>query len=237
MNVQGLFDELRAYCQRNADDKVVEKYGRYFKEGFDAYGLTSELMTAKADEILAREDISLEIVLELNPLLIETGKYEETSFAYLLTKAFEKEFTRDTFDAIENWFQIGIVNWGHTDVICSELISGFLIKKMVNISDFDAWKVAENKFQRRAVPVSLIKPMKKGLEIPVLLEYIDSMMLDKERVVHQSLGWLIRECWKKQPEVVEVFLHKWKATAPRLIFQYATEKMSKEYRVQFRKPK
>ena len=79
--------------------------------------------------------------------------------------------------------------------------------------------------------------MKKGLEVSTILAYIDSMMLDNERVVHQGLGWLIRECWNKQPEVVENFLHKWKATAPRLIFQYATEKMSKEYRVQFRKPK
>lgn len=237
MNAKDLFDELRAYCQANADVKVVEKYSRYFKEGFDAYGLTSELMTKKADEVVSREGMNLNLVLEVAPLLIKTGKYEETSFAYLFCKAFEKDFTRETFDAIEKWFSVGIINWGHTDVICSDLIPYFLEKQLVTINDFDTWKVADNKFQRRAVPVSLIKPMKKGLDIPMLLDYIDSMMLDKERVVHQGLGWFIRECWKKQPEVVETFLHKWKATAPRLIFQYATEKMSKEYRVQFRKPK
>ena len=34
---------------------------------------------------------------------------------------------------------------------------------------------------------------------------------------------------------VEEFLMKWKDTAARLIFQYATEKMSKEYRLKFRR--
>jgi 3-methyladenine DNA glycosylase AlkD len=62
-------------------------------------------------------------------------------------------------------------------------------------------------------------------------------MTDKERVVHQGLGWFLREAWKRYPEPVEEFLMKWKDTAARLIFQYATEKMSKEYREKFRRTK
>ena len=131
----------------------------------------------------------------------------------------------------------GVNNWAITDAISGELIPYFIKQKIVTLDDFVTWRDAANKFQRRAVPVSLIKPFKAGFELMPLLEFIDPLMMDTERVVHQGLGWFLRECWKKQPEPVEEFLHKRKNDAARLIFQYATEKMTKEYRQQFRKEK
>ena len=62
-------------------------------------------------------------------------------------------------------------------------------------------------------------------------------MLDPERVVQQGLGWFLREAWKKTPAPVEAYLTGWKDTAPRLIFQYATEKMSAADRARFRRAK
>jgi 3-methyladenine DNA glycosylase AlkD len=63
------------------------------------------------------------------------------------------------------------------------------------------------------------------------------MMMDPERVVHQGLGWFLREAWKKQAEPAENFLLKWKDSAARLIFQYATEKMALNEKSRFRKEK
>jgi hypothetical protein len=51
------------------------------------------------------------------------------------------------------------------------------------------------------------------------------------------VGWFLREAWKIEPEPVEAFLLKYKNTAPRLIFQYATEKMTKEGKERFRRDK
>ena len=70
-----------------------------------------------------------------------------------------------------------------------------------------------------------------------MLAFIEPMMKDDERVVHQGLGWFLREAWKIDPEPVEVFLLKWKDISARLIFQYATEKMTKENKERFRKSK
>nr|WP_321450715.1 DNA alkylation repair protein [uncultured Carboxylicivirga sp.] len=232
-----LFDEIRAFCIAKSDPKNVEKYSRYFKEGFDSYGVSFENTQAKVDELYSRSEINLALILQSAHLLVPTGKYEETSFAFALVNKYKKEFTHHTFASIESWFQIGINNWAHTDMICGELLSYFINKEIVRIDDFRSWRVAKNKFQRRAVPVSFIKPFKKGFELKPLLEFIDPLMMDTERVVHQGLGWFLRECWKKQPEPVEKFLHKWKNDAARLIFQYATEKMTKEYRLNFRKEK
>jgi len=237
MHPQQLFDDIRAYCIRHQDAGIVAKYSRYFKEGFDAYGLTQELLERKCKVILSLKGVDLQCVLETSHLLVASGKYEETSFAYLLTKFFIKEFDRSTFYEIQRWFSIGIINWAHTDVICSELLPHFIRENIISLHDFESWRNSDNKFQRRAVPVTFIKPFKEGYELLPLLDFVDYLMLDRERVVHQGLGWFLRECWKKQPEPIETFLHKWKNESPRLIFQYATEKMSKEYRQQFRKEK
>jgi len=235
MQPQQLFEDIRAYCLLHQNEAIVSKYARYFKEGYDAYGLSQELVEEKSKAILSQPEVNLGFVLSTSRLLIASGKYEETSFAYLLTKSFIKEFDRTTFDEIQEWFSIGIINWAHTDVIGSELLTHFVREQIVSLKDFECWRLAGNKFQRRAVPVAFIKPFKEGYALKPLLDFVDALMLDQERVVHQGLGWFLRECWKKQPQPVEAFLHKWKNDAARLIFQYATEKMSKEYRQQFRK--
>lgn len=52
-------------------------------------------------------------------------------------------------------------------------------------------------------------------------------MLDEEEGVQKGLGTLLREIWKKHPDLAETFLLKWKDKCGRKIIQYATEKMDK----------
>ena len=162
---------------------------------------------------------------------------EETSFAILLLNAFSKQFDKTTFIEIGKWFDIGITNWGHTDALCAYFFREFFKRKIIAIEDLSAWRKASNKYQRRAVPVAMIEILRAKGDFNGLLEFIDPMMPDPERVVHQGLGWFLREAWKRYPNAVEDLLMKWKDTAARLIFQYATEKMSKEERMKFRKTK
>jgi 3-methyladenine DNA glycosylase AlkD len=67
--------------------------------------------------------------------------------------------------------------------------------------------------------------------------FIEPLMMDPAREVHQGCGWFLRESWKIQPVPAEEFLLKYKDTAPRLIFQYATEKMSPAGKERFRRTK
>jgi 3-methyladenine DNA glycosylase AlkD len=221
----------------NANEAVVQKYSRYFKEGYDAFGLTHEQNTAKVNMLLDGQRVDLDLVIHAAPLLLQTGKYEETSFALLLLKAFSKQFTKETFHELGHWFEMGIRNWGHTDFICGEIISIFFKKGIITFQDLSEWRKAKNKFQRRAVAVSLIKELKTTSDYNPWLNFIEPLMMDPEREVHQGLGWFLREAWKRQPSQIETFLYKWKNIAPRLIFQYATEKMTPAEKQRFRKEK
>ena len=237
MTAKELFNDIREYCIRNADEAVVVKYSRYFREGYDAYGLSQKMVEDKAKLILADKTITIKLIAETCRLLIKTGKYEEVSFAYLLLLSFRKTFTSDTFSEIQIWFETGINNWAHTDITCSYLLFPLLHKGIIGVNSFDLWRKAKNKYQRRAVPVSLIKLLKTTDDFKPLFLFVEPLMRDPDRVVHQGVGWFIREAWKINKPETEVFLMKWKDTAPRLIFQYACEKMSAEEKLKFKRDK
>jgi 3-methyladenine DNA glycosylase AlkD len=237
MTEKELIDEIREYCLLHADQKIVKKYSHYFKEGYDAYGLVFGLITEKSAEILSRNTLTMATVLSAGNTLFRSGKYEEGSFAIWLLKGFKKQFSFSTFQGIGKWFENGISNWAHTDGICSELLSVLIRGKNIVPRDFSGWIISPLKFKRRAVPVSLLKLLNSEADLQDLFNLIEPLMTDNERVVQQGTGWFLREAWKRKPEATEQFLMKWKDLSPRLIFQYATEKMAKEHKEIFRKSK
>jgi len=237
MKAEELFEDIRKYCKANADEAIVKKYSRFFKEGYDAYGLSREKYEEKVSSILSDKKVNLKLVLSASQLLVKSGKYEETSFAIRLLKEFSEQFTAETFKAVEKWFEIGIINWGHTDVLCGMIISEFFKRNIITLDAFADWRTAKNKYQRRAVPVAMIEILKDTANYKPLFEFIEPLMMDEERMVRQGLGWFLREAWKIRKKETEAFLLKWKNKAPRLIYQYATEKMTAEEKKRFKKDK
>jgi 3-methyladenine DNA glycosylase AlkD len=234
---KALHAELIAYCKANADEALVKKYSRYFKDEYHAYGVSFPMMQAKLKSVMSEISPDLKTVLETSRLLLNGLNYEETSFALMMVKALKKDYTPETFVEIGHWFEIGIRNWAHTDALCSEILSVFLLKKIVDYKALADWRKSINKFQRRAVPVALIKLLKERADHREFYSFIEPLMMDPAREVHQGCGWFLRESWKKHPLPAEEFLLKYKDTAPRLIFQYATEKMSPANKERFRRKK
>ena len=237
MTPNDLFTNIQNFGSENSNPEIVAKYAKYFKEGYDAYGLNHEQVKGKVDEILSLPGITQEYILDTSLLLVKSPKYESTVIAIQLVLRFQKSWTIDTFNTIEHWFSVGITNWAQTDYICGELLNLFFKKKLIDLKSIEPWRTATNKFQRRAAVVCLIKPMKLSADFAPFFTFIEPMMHDPAREVHQGLGWFLRETWKKQPEPAEAFLLKYKETSPRLIFQYATEKMTAEGKERFRRSK
>lgn len=232
-----IFSQMQQYGEENRNPARVEKYSRYFKEGYDAFGLDEGLLDQKVDWLVEQPGISYGMVLEASLLLVASPKYEMAACAFKLLLKFKKEWDLRLFHTIEQWFPIGINNWAHTDYLCGELMPWLFKKRIISTDDLRDWRTSSFRFQRRASVVSLIKPMKLEQDFTPFFNFIEPMMHDPERVVHQALGWLLREMWKKQPEPVEAFLLRFRDTAPRLIFQYATEKMKPEDKLKFRRQK
>jgi 3-methyladenine DNA glycosylase AlkD len=122
-------------------------------------------------------------------------------------------------------------------MLAGEIVPPFIQKGTIPLAALESWQKGENKFQRRVSAVSLIKIMKDGGSVKALIKFVEPLMTDPAREVHQGVGWFLREAWVLDKSETEPFLTKWKDTAPRLIFQYATEKMSPAQKQKYRKSK
>ncbi len=231
--------EIRNFFIENSDPEIVKKYSRYFKGGFDGYGIEKKVFEEQQDLWIKnwKKEMSLKKYLDLGDRLMQTGKYEEESLAIVFIQSERESYTPETFDRIGEWFEMGISNWATTDVLCMLVLSTFLIDEVIPSKKLKEWNTSDSEWKRRAVPVTLVELLKEGLEPKTALPIIEPLMQDESEYVQKGIGTLLRGLWKKYPNKVEDFLLRWKDQCGRLIVQYTTEKMDKEYRKKFRKSK
>lgn len=231
--------EIIEFCNSNRDEAVIKKYSRYFKEGYNAYGIDSKILESQKTKWLDswKNEMTISDYLDLGDLLISTGKFEEADYAIQFIASKKNEFSIETFDRIGKWLENGIQNWANTDVLCMLVLPEFICNKIIEPKDFINWTKSESKWKRRAVPVTFYEVIKKDHSPESILSVIEKLMEDSEEDVQKGLGTLLREIWKKQPIIAETFLLKWKNTCGRKIIQYATEKMDKSQKAKFKKDK
>lgn len=231
--------EIRDFCITNSKQSNIDKYSRYFKEGFDGYGIDQKVYEAQRDLWVAdwQKEMTIGSYLELGDRLVQYGKYEEISFAISFLNSERANYSESTFDRIGNWFDMGISNWATTDVLCMLVLPNFLIDNIIKFDKLKEWTTSNSEWQRRAVPVTLVEMIKQDLKPETAFDLIEPLMLDDSEYVQKGIGTLMRGLWKIYPVEIEAFLLKWKDQCGRLIIQYATEKMDKEYRKKFRKKK
>ena len=239
--IKGKIKEIREFCELNSDPKIIAKYSKYFKEGFDGFGIDNKVLINQLESWSKewKEDMKLENYMDLSDELMKNGKFEEKSIAIHLVKSKKSEYTEETFDRIGKWFELGISDWATTDVLCMLVLPHFFIEHIIGFDKLKEWNSSQSEWQRRAVPVLFVElsKLKIDLKYNEAVSVIEPLMDDESEYIQKGLGTLLRELWKKQPKETEKFLYEWKDKCGRLIIRYATEKMDKEYRKKFRKAK
>lgn len=235
-----LVEEIRAYCAEHQNPALAGKWARYFSEGYDAWGLldkSNPFFTEKKEAWLAKYGgIGLRGFLDAGAALCKSGKYEEASISIGFVKAHGEAVGTEELAGLARWFDGGIRNWAHVDVLCMEVLAPAVAAGRIPLAAIGAWRASEWKYQRRASVVALIPPPKEAKRIPPLLEYVRPLMKDAEKPVQQAAGWFLREAWKIAPKPVEAFLLEQIETTPRQIVQTATERMTAEQKARFKRP-
>jgi len=233
--------EIRNFCETNSDPAIIKKYQKYFKEGYDGYGIDDKLFRNQIEVWIKlwKDEMTIDSYLNLGDELMKIGRFDEKHVAINFLKSCRTAFTKETFNRVGNWFDTGVNNWATTDVLCMIILSSMLIDKVISFKDLKTWGNAESEWKRRAVPVALVEldKLTKDLKPVEAIELVEPLILDDSEYVQKGIGTLLRGLWKKFPDDIEDFLMKWKDQCGRLIIQYSTEKMDKEYRKKFRKSK
>ena len=239
--IDAKFKEIRDFCEANSDPEIIKKYQKYFKTGYDGYGIDDKAFKHQIEIWFERwkEEMTIENYLDLGDELMKSGRFDEKHVAINFIKSSRQDFSKETFYRVSNWFDYGINNWATTDVLCMLVMSSLLFDKVIDFNDLKSWINSDSEWKRRAVPVALIEldKLTKDLKPFESIELVEPLMLDNSEYVQKGIGTLLRGLWKKYPADIEIFLMKWKDKCGRLIIQYSTEKMDKEYRKKFRKSK
>ena len=233
--------EIREFCELNSDPKIIATYSKYFKEGFDGFGIDSKVLKKQIESWIKKweDEMTLQNYLDLSDELMKNGRFEEKDLAIHFIKSKKTEYSESTFNRIGKWFELGISNWASTDVLCMLVLPHFFIENIIGFDKLKEWNYSQSEWQRRAVPVLFVElsKLKFDFKIDEALIVIEPLMEDHSEYVQKGLGTLLRELCKKEPKETEKFLYKWKDKCGRLVIRYATEKMDKEYRKKFRKAK
>jgi len=130
---------IHDFCMKHANQANIDKYARYFKEGFDGYGIDQKVYEAQRDAWIRewKKEMTLEDYLDLGDRLVQVGKFEEISFAISFVQSERENYTVATFDRIGKWFDFGITNWATTDVLCMMVLSGFLSDRIIGFPEED----------------------------------------------------------------------------------------------------
>jgi len=237
--VERIEKDIRRFLKSNSDERIIKKYAKYFKEGYDPYGVAGDKLVPKIDEWFktCEERLDRRQLLTLCDHLLSTGKFEEASIAFGFVERLRDQYNKSLFHTVGKWFERYIINWAHCDGACGNIVYPFLADKVVDFKDLLAWTQSPFRWKRRAAAVTMVQDFYKGgtANVARAIQIARKLILDPEKVVQQGTGWLLREAWKKSPKKVEDFLLKWKDQAPRLIIQYATEKIDKAKRKKYRR--
>jgi len=118
-------------------------------------------------------------------------------------------------------------NWDLVDSTAPKIIGSFLFKKK---KDF-LYELAasENLWKRRIAIVSTFYFIKRG-KFKDSLKISEKLLQDKEDLINKSVGWMLREIWKRNSLLVEKFLRKNYKKLSRTTLRYAIEKMEDKKR-------
>ena len=71
--------EIVEFCLANSDESVIKKYSRYFKKGYDAYGIDSNMIVTQKTKWLSswEDEMTIYDYLNLGDTLVSTGKLKK----------------------------------------------------------------------------------------------------------------------------------------------------------------
>jgi len=100
--IQKIEHDMRQFLKKNSDPAIVRKYSRYFREGYDPYGVPFEKLTPKVNEWFNtyQKELTRKELLTLCDHLLSSGKHEEASIAIGFIFKLRDKYDKGLFNAV-----------------------------------------------------------------------------------------------------------------------------------------
>jgi 3-methyladenine DNA glycosylase AlkD len=171
-------------------------------------------------EILRERDFSF--LAQVADKLFSGSVLEEKVAAVFLLENLDAQFGEREFRMFESWLD-RISSWADHDGLVHYLIAPMVAAKGARVKNLFRWAKSPKRWHRRAACVALIRGTRARMFFPQIVKLSDSLLADKDDMVHKGLGWLLRETAKYAPKRTVPYLMKIRGRAPRLVLRTACE--------------
>ena len=147
------------------------------------------------------------------------------------------QYKNDNPDEIFDFYiqNISFVNnWDLVDTSAPYITGDYFYRNTKKRGMLFEFSKSENLWIRRISIISTFYFIRKN-EFNETLEIAKTLINDEQDLIHKAVGWMLREVFKRDKELVKTFLRNNYDQLPRVMLRYAIEKMDKIERVQYLK--
>ncbi len=127
-----------------------------------------------------------------------------------------------------------INNWDLVDTSAPYITGDYFYRNTKKRGMMFEFSKSESLWIRRISIISTFYFIRKN-EFSETLEIAKTLINDEQDLIHKAVGWMLREVYKRDKELVKTFLRSNYDQLPRVMLRYAIEKMEKVERIQYLK--
>ncbi len=219
----------KSELRRHGTAKVMASSHRFFKPYHNAafYGVATPHLRRLEREAFRqiKGAWTLPDATEFAGLMIVVKELEAKYFGILTLSRFKTSFDRKLLGVAERWLkQNHCDNWATVDGLCPSVITPLVIAYPDLVPRVQRWSRSRNLWLRRASVVTFVPAARRGKFLDEAYEVADSLLDDKEDLIHKATGWMLREAGRTDRKRLTAFLLAHGPRVPRTTVRYALER-------------
>lgn len=233
MSLTLLKKTLQSYA--SAERKKTNEW--FFKTGKGQYGY-GDIFIGVSDpdsHKVAQQFVHLSLT-EIKKLLQSKIHEERTTALKILVHKYEvgdepvKKLVYEFY--LKNFRYVN--NWDLVDVSAYKIAGAYMLQHPKKANILDTYARSKNLWERRLSVIATLAFIRNN-EFRWTLKNAKVLLADSHDLTHKAVGWMLREVWKRDHEIVEDFLMRNYRQVPRTTLRYAIEKMEEKKRQRFLK--
>lgn len=228
----GTLKEITRDLKSKATKEKAQILSRFFKTGKGEYGEGDKFhgLIVPEQRKIAKAHCPTTTKETIITLLDSVYHEERLTGLYILNQKFTEALQQG--DA-KKWVDLylnkadRVNNWDLVDSTAYIILGKWLEDKDRSI----LYSLAKDKllWKNRIAVVATLHFIRKN-DLKDILKISEMMIDHKHDLIHKATGWMLREAWKKDAAVIEVFLNKYAHRMPRTMLRYAIERMTETKR-------
>ncbi len=222
-----------------ASEKRKKTNEWFFKTGKGEYGEGDIFIGVSMPDTRKAIKSYLKLSFEEIKHLLESPFHEVRMAGVLIltenAKKASKKQDKNQLKDIANFYlkhRKGINNWDLVDVSVHYILGNAISYGIFDLELLDELSSSESLWDRRMSIVATWTFIRKS-DIYPTITLAKKLLDNKEDLMHKAIGWMLRESWKREPEIIEDFLLENYHQLPRTTLRYSIERMEETKRKHF----